>query len=102
MKLMYVDQSRDSLNAGNTVYEELAGGRDEVALGTREVNARAYCSWYNFRGADQQKKVGDLSGGERNRLQLAKTLAGGGCGKAFGPAGGIGKPPCPPIVSEFR
>ena len=58
--------------------QELAGGRDEVALGTREVNARAYCSWYNFRGADQQKKVGDLSGGERNRLQLAKTLAGGG------------------------
>ena len=78
VKLMYVDQSRDSLNAGNTVYEELAGGRDEVALGTREVNARAYCSWYNFRGTDQQKKVGDLSGGERNRLQLAKTLAGGG------------------------
>ncbi|KAG2434937.1 hypothetical protein HYH02_012134 [Chlamydomonas schloesseri] len=71
---MYVDQSRDSLAADKTVYEEIADGKDEVDLGGRLINARAYCSWYNFKGGDQQKKVGSLSGGERNRLHLAKTL----------------------------
>ena len=78
VKLMYVDQDRDSLNNAKTVYEELSGGADEISLGNRTVNARAYCSWYNFKSGDQQKKVGDLSGGERNRLQLAKTLTSGG------------------------
>ena len=78
VKLMYVDQDRGSLNADNTVFEELSGGAEEISLGSRSVNARAYCSWYNFKSADQQKKVGDLSGGERNRLQLAKTLTSGG------------------------
>ncbi|GLI60196.1 hypothetical protein VaNZ11_002265 [Volvox africanus] len=71
---MYVDQSREALAADKTVYEEIAEGKDEVDLGGRLINARAYCSWYNFKGADQQKKVGSLSGGERNRLHLAKTL----------------------------
>jgi len=75
---MYVDQSRDELQSEKTVYEELSGGNDEVSLGGRTINARQYCSWYNFSGADQQKKVGSLSGGERNRLQLAKTLKSGG------------------------
>ena len=78
VKLMYVDQSRDSLNDDKTVFEELSGGAEEISLGSRTVNARAYCSWYNFKSADQQKKVGQLSGGERNRLQLAKTLTSGG------------------------
>ncbi|EEH58462.1 ATP-binding cassette superfamily [Micromonas pusilla CCMP1545] len=78
VKLMYVDQSRDSLDNGKSVFEELTGGAEEVSLGTRTVNSRAYCSWYNFKSSDQQKKVGDLSGGERNRLQLAKTLTAGG------------------------
>ncbi|KAG2486629.1 hypothetical protein HYH03_014686 [Edaphochlamys debaryana] len=71
---MYVDQSRESLAADKSVYEEIADGKDEVDLGGRLINARAYCSWYNFKGGDQQKKVGNLSGGERNRLHLAKTL----------------------------
>jgi ATP-binding cassette ChvD family protein len=78
VKIAYGDQSRDSLNAGKTVYEEISGGNEILTLGKREVNARAYCSWFNFRGADQQKKVGTLSGGERNRLQLAKLLQAGG------------------------
>ena len=78
VKLMYVDQDRGSLDATKTVFEELSGGAEEISLGSRTVNARAYCSWYNFKSADQQKKVGDLSGGERNRLQLAKTLTSGG------------------------
>jgi ATP-binding cassette ChvD family protein len=78
VKLMYVDQDRGSLDATKTVFEELSGGAEEISLGTRTVNARAYCSWYNFKSSDQQKKVGDLSGGERNRLQLAKTLTSGG------------------------
>jgi len=78
VKLMYVDQDRGSLNADKTVFEELSGGAEEISLGSRTVNARAYCSWYNFKSSDQQKKVGDLSGGERNRLQLAKTLTSGG------------------------
>ena len=78
VKLMYVDQDRGSLDDNKTVFEELSGGAEEISLGTRTVNSRAYCSWYNFKSADQQKKVGTLSGGERNRLQLAKTLTSGG------------------------
>ena len=71
----YVDQTREDLTDTNTVYEEISGGNETVQLGDRrEVNARAYCTWFNFKGADQQKKVGDLSGGERNRVQLAKML----------------------------
>lgn len=71
---MYVDQSRDALDATKTVFEAIAGGADEVDLNGRSVSARAYCSWYNFKGGDQSKKVGDLSGGERNRLHLARVL----------------------------
>ncbi|KAF5834105.1 P-loop containing nucleoside triphosphate hydrolase protein [Dunaliella salina] len=71
---MYVDQSRDALDPNRTVYEEIAEGSDEVDLNGRKVNTRAYCSWYNFKSTDQNKKVGMLSGGERNRLHLAKTL----------------------------
>ncbi|MGK7312097.1 MAG: energy-dependent translational throttle protein EttA [Candidatus Longimicrobiales bacterium M2_2A_002] len=78
VELAYVDQSRDALNAENTVYEEISGGSDEVELGKASVNSRAYCSWFNFKGADQQKKVGVLSGGERNRVHLAKLLKSGG------------------------
>jgi energy-dependent translational throttle protein EttA len=76
--LSYVDQSRDALDGEKTVYQEISGGRDEVQLGKAEVNARAYCSWFNFKGAEQQKKVGVLSGGERNRVHLAKLLKSGG------------------------
>ncbi|HTS41551.1 MAG TPA: energy-dependent translational throttle protein EttA [Xanthobacteraceae bacterium] len=75
--LGYVDQSRDSLDGGKTVWEEISGGLDQLQLGKREVNSRAYCSAFNFRGADQQKKVGQLSGGERNRVHLAKMLKSG-------------------------
>ncbi len=70
----YVDQSRDALNADKTVWEEITGGLDEVEMGKRSVPGRAYCSWFNFKGAAQQRKVGSLSGGERNRLHLAKLL----------------------------
>jgi energy-dependent translational throttle protein EttA len=73
----YVDQSRDALGADKSVWEEITDGRDEVALGKREVASRAYCSWFNFKGRDQQRKVGSLSGGERNRVHLAKLLKGG-------------------------
>ncbi|HIJ38915.1 MAG TPA: energy-dependent translational throttle protein EttA [Rhodospirillaceae bacterium] len=72
--LGYVDQSRDSLAADKTVWEEISGGLDEVELGKRKMPSRAYCAQFNFRGADQQKKVGQLSGGERNRVHLAKML----------------------------
>ncbi len=78
VKLAYVDQSRDSLDGGKTTYEEISGGQDELLFGTRKVNARAYCAGFNFRGSDQQKKVKDLSGGERNRVHLAKLLKSGG------------------------
>ena len=78
VKVAYVDQSRESLDGTKTVYEEISGGNELLTLGKREVNARAYCSWFNFRGADQQKKVGSLSGGERNRLHMAKLLQSGG------------------------
>jgi ATP-binding cassette ChvD family protein len=78
VKISYVDQSRDALAAEQTVWEWLSGGNDILMLGKREVNSRAYCAWFNFRGADQQKKVGSLSGGERNRLHMAKLLQDGG------------------------
>lgn len=75
VKLSYVDQSRDTLNAENLVWEEIAGGKNEtVTLGGREINSRALCARFNFTGTDQQKKVGALSGGERNRVHLAKML----------------------------
>jgi ATP-binding cassette ChvD family protein len=74
VKLGYVDQSRDSLDANKTVYEEISGGNEILYLGKREINARAYCGAFNFKGGDQQKKVGQLSGGERNRVHLAKIL----------------------------
>ncbi|MEX1257685.1 MAG: energy-dependent translational throttle protein EttA [Gemmatimonadota bacterium] len=76
--LSYVDQSREGIDPGKTVWEEVSGGLDTLDFGWREVNSRAYLSWFNFRGADQQKKVGVLSGGERNRLHLAKLLKAGG------------------------
>ncbi|HUI97490.1 MAG TPA: energy-dependent translational throttle protein EttA [Xanthobacteraceae bacterium] len=75
--LGYVDQSRDSLDGKATVWEEISGGLDQLQLGKREVNSRAYCGAFNFKGADQQKKVGSLSGGERNRVHLAKMLKSG-------------------------
>jgi ATP-binding cassette ChvD family protein len=75
--LGYVDQSRDALDGNKTVWEEISGGADMLQLGKREVNSRAYCSAFNFKGADQQKKVGALSGGERNRVHLAKMLKSG-------------------------
>jgi ATP-binding cassette ChvD family protein len=79
VKLGYVDQSRDHLNGKNTVWEEVSAGLDVMKLGDKmEVNSRAYVSWFNFKGPDQQKKVGLLSGGERNRVHLAKMLKGGG------------------------
>ncbi len=73
----YVDQSRDALNANKTVWEEISGGLDEIALGKRTMPSRAYCGLFNFKGPDQQKKVGQLSGGERNRVHLAKMLKSG-------------------------
>jgi energy-dependent translational throttle protein EttA len=75
--LGYVDQSRDTLAAAKTVFEEISGGQDEIDLGRRKMPSRAYCSLFNFRGSDQQKKVGQLSGGERNRVHLAKMLKSG-------------------------
>ncbi|HWO87680.1 MAG TPA: energy-dependent translational throttle protein EttA [Gemmatimonadales bacterium] len=78
VQIAYVDQSREDLKADRSVYDEISGGADQLLFGKREVNARAYCSWFGFRGADQQKKVGVLSGGERNRLHLAKLLKSGG------------------------
>jgi ATP-binding cassette ChvD family protein len=74
----YVDQSREALGADNTVFTEITGGKDVVELGKRKVASRAYVSWFNFRGPDQEKKVGNLSGGERNRVHLAKLLKSGG------------------------
>jgi energy-dependent translational throttle protein EttA len=79
VELAYVDQSRDALQPGNTVWAEITGQQDEIELGRgTRVNSRAYCSWFGFRGGDQQKKVGVLSGGERNRLHLARVLRRGG------------------------
>ncbi len=74
----YVDQSRASLDPKKNVWEEISGGHDMIMLGKREVPSRAYCGWFNFKGGDQQKKVGQLSGGERNRVHLAKMLQSGG------------------------
>jgi energy-dependent translational throttle protein EttA len=77
VKLRYVDQSRDTLAADKTVWQEISGGHEEIDLGRRKMPSRAYCSLFNFRGSDQQKKVGQLSGGERNRVHLAKMLKAG-------------------------
>ena len=78
VELSYVNQFRDELKAENTVFEEITGGQETLDLGGKPMNARAYCTRFNFRGADQQKKVGELSGGERNRVHLAKLLRRGG------------------------
>ena len=77
VKLGYVDQSRDSLDPNKTVWEEISEGNDILMLGKREMNSRAYCSTFNFKGGDQQQKVGNLSGGQRNRVHLAKMLKSG-------------------------
>src|SRR3712207_7663161 len=78
VELAYVDQSRAALDPAKTVWQEISGGHDALELGSREVNSRQYVSWFNFKGSDQQKRVGDLSGGERNRVHLAKLLRSGG------------------------
>ena len=78
VELAYVDQSRDALDGTKTVWEEVSGGADTFQFGKNEVNSRAYLSWFNFRGTDQQQKVAELSGGERNRVHLAKLLKAGG------------------------
>ena len=76
--LAYVDQSRDTLGGDNTLWQEISGGAEVLEIGKRKVNSRAYCASFNFKGPDQQKKVKDLSGGERNRVHLAKMLKTGG------------------------
>lgn len=78
VKLAYVDQNRESLNAEKSVFEDISEGQDVIKLGSKEVSSRAYCSWFNFSGQDQQKKIGVLSGGERNRAHLAKLVKEGG------------------------
>jgi ATP-binding cassette ChvD family protein len=78
VELAYVDQARADLDPANTVWKEISGNHDTIELGKREVNSRQYVSWFNFKGSDQQKRVSDLSGGERNRLHLAKLLRSGG------------------------
>jgi ATP-binding cassette ChvD family protein len=78
VQVAYVDQSRGGLDPESTVWKEISGGHDTIELGSREVNSRQYVSWFNFKGPDQQKRVSDLSGGERNRLHLAKLLRSGG------------------------
>jgi energy-dependent translational throttle protein EttA len=78
VQLAYVDQSRDSLDPAKTVWEEISGGQDEIELGERTVNSRAYTAGFNFKGTDQQARVSTLSGGERNRVHLAKLLRTGG------------------------
>jgi len=78
VRLGYVDQSRDSLNPDKSVWEEISGGAEVIKLGKHEVNSRAYCSSFNFKGGDQQQKVGTLSGGQRNRVHMAKLLKEGG------------------------
>jgi ATPase subunit of ABC transporter with duplicated ATPase domains len=77
VKLGYIDQTRDVLDGKKTVWEEISDGNDTVDLGGKEINSRAYVGWFNFKKGDQQKKVGDLSGGERNRVHLAKMLKSG-------------------------
>jgi ATPase subunit of ABC transporter with duplicated ATPase domains len=76
--LAYVDQDRDALDGERQVWAEIGEGKEEILLGRERIKTRAYCSWFGFRGADQQKRVGDLSGGERNRVHLAKLLRRGG------------------------
>ncbi|MCB9611178.1 MAG: energy-dependent translational throttle protein EttA [Sandaracinus sp.] len=78
VKLSYVDQHRDHLEGEKTVFQEISGGADEIDVGDRTVSSRAYCGWFNFKGSDQQKIVGSLSGGERNRVHLAKLMKSGG------------------------
>jgi ATP-binding cassette ChvD family protein len=78
VELAYVDQARAGLDPASTVWKEISGGHDTIALGKREVSSRQYASWFNFKGADQQKRVSDLSGGERNRVHLARLLRSGG------------------------
>ena len=78
VQLAYVDQSRDALDPDKNVWEEISGGQDQIKLGDRTVNSRAYVAGFNFKGSDQQKRVAKLSGGERNRLHLAKLLRTGG------------------------
>jgi ATPase subunit of ABC transporter with duplicated ATPase domains len=78
VQLAYVDQSRDALDGDKTVFEEIAGGVDHMVVGGREMHGRAYVAGFGFKGSDQQKKVGQLSGGERNRVLLAKVLSSGG------------------------
>jgi ATPase subunit of ABC transporter with duplicated ATPase domains len=78
VKIAYVDQSREALTAENTIFEEITGGTDHIMLGKQKVASRGYVARFNFRGPDQQKKVGDCSGGERNRIHLAKLLRSGG------------------------
>jgi sulfate-transporting ATPase len=78
VKIAYVDQSRGALTPDRTVWDEISGGEEQLLLGKREVASRAYCAWFGFKGSDQQKKVGNLSGGERNRVHLAKLLKEGG------------------------
>jgi energy-dependent translational throttle protein EttA len=78
VELAYVDQARADLDPASSVWKEISGGHDTIELGRREVNSRQYVSWFNFKGPDQQKRVGDLSGGERNRVHLAKLLRSGG------------------------
>ena len=78
VKLAYVDQSRETLDPDKTVWEEISGGEDQLTLGERKVNSRQYTAGFNFKGSDQQKRVGVLSGGERNRVHLAKVLSAGG------------------------
>ena len=78
VQFAYVDQSRDSLDGGKTVWEEISGGHDILKIGDFELQSRAYCGRFNFKGTDQQKRIGQLSGGERNRVHLAKVLLQGG------------------------
>ncbi len=78
VRLAYVDQSRDAVDPARTVWEEISGGEEQIQLGTRQIASRAYVASFNLKGADQQKRVGDLSGGERNRVHLAKVVKSGG------------------------
>jgi ATPase subunit of ABC transporter with duplicated ATPase domains len=78
VQFAYVDQSRDTLNAENTVFDEISGGQEHMVVGSREIHARAYVASFGFKGSDQQKMVGEISGGERNRVQLAKVLRSAG------------------------